>query len=48
AGLDFRASPSLGLQLVNSLVAQMDGVISLRSGPGAEFLIEFPAAGLEG
>ncbi len=43
AGVDFRTLPSLGLQLVNSLVAQIDGVITLRRAAGTEFVIEFPA-----
>jgi PAS domain S-box-containing protein len=47
AAVDFQASPSLGLQLVNSLVAQIDGTIALHRAAGTEFRISFPAAGPE-
>ena len=43
--VDFRATPSLGLQLVNSLVAQIDGAIHLNRRAGTEFCIDFPAGG---
>ncbi len=40
--LDFRNTPSLGLQLVTSLVAQMDGTIDLDRNAGTTFEITFP------
>jgi two-component sensor histidine kinase len=44
AGLDFRATNSLGLQLVTTLVDQLEGQIELhRNGPGTLFLVSFPA-----
>ena len=39
--IDFRNSPSLGLQLVNSLAAQIDGTINYRNENGALFEIQF-------
>lgn len=39
--LDFRKTPSLGLQLVNNLVMQIDGKISLDTSHGTEFKITF-------
>jgi len=42
-GLDFRNTPSLGLQLVTMLVEQLQGSIELRSDGGTEFRITFPA-----
>lgn len=39
--LDFRNTESLGLQLVMSLVKQLDGEISLNSDSGTEFQIKF-------
>ncbi|MDZ7377933.1 MAG: PAS domain S-box protein [candidate division KSB1 bacterium] len=43
-GLDFRNSPSLGLQLVSTLVDQLEGEIELHSnGRGSQFVIRFPA-----
>lgn len=39
--LDFRDTPSLGLQLVNSLVTQLDGTIELDRGSGTLFSITF-------
>jgi len=39
--LDFRNSPSLGLQLVNSLTNQLDGTIKLDGSSGTEFKITF-------
>jgi PAS domain S-box-containing protein len=42
AGLDFRKTETLGLQLVNLLVGQLDGEIEMRGGKGAEFRIVFP------
>ncbi len=42
--VDFRNTPSLGLQLVNTLVSQLDGSVELISnGAGTEFRIEFAA-----
>ncbi len=40
--IDFRNSPSLGLQLVNSLTSQLDGTINYRNAHGAQFEINFP------
>ncbi len=40
-GLDFRNSPSLGLQLVCTLVDQIEGTIELENGPGSTFTIQF-------
>jgi PAS domain S-box-containing protein len=40
-GLDFRDTESLGLQLVNSLVNQLDGCVELRSEAGVHFTITF-------
>ena len=39
--IDFKNTESLGLQLVMSLVKQLDGEISLNNNSGTEFLIEF-------
>ena len=41
-GLDFRNTETLGLQLVNTLVADLDGSIESRDGQGTSFLITFP------
>lgn len=41
-GFDFRASPSLGLMLVNTLVEQLDGTIVLDGAQGTCFRITFP------
>jgi PAS domain S-box-containing protein len=41
-GLDFRQTDSLGLQLVNTLVDQLGGIITLQSHHGARFKITFP------
>ncbi|MFN8486491.1 MAG: histidine kinase dimerization/phosphoacceptor domain -containing protein [Caldilineaceae bacterium] len=43
AALDFTNTNSLGLQLVNTLVNQLDGSIELKRQPGTEFKISFPA-----
>lgn len=40
--LDFRQTKSLGLQLVNSLVKQLEGSIELNRDKGTEFKIWFP------
>ena len=41
AGLDFRETDSLGLQLVNMLTKQLRGDINLRTDQGTEFTIHF-------
>ena len=41
-GLDFQKTESLGLQLVNNLVNQIDGEIELKLNHGTEFKITFP------
>lgn len=41
--MDFRNTSSLGLQLVNSLVTQLDGTIALDRTGGTTFRIEFEA-----
>ncbi len=41
AGLDFRTAESMGLQLVNLLVGQLDGTIELIREGGTEFRIVF-------
>jgi len=41
AGLDFRNTSSLGLQLVNTLVCQLEGTIELDSSHGTMFRITF-------
>ena len=43
--IDFRNTESLGLQLVMSLVKQLDGEINLDKTAGTEFLIKFRKAG---
>ncbi|MBI5473794.1 MAG: PAS domain S-box protein [Ignavibacteriae bacterium] len=40
-GLDFRATESLGLQLVNTLVEQLQGNIALDATAGTRFIITF-------
>jgi PAS domain S-box-containing protein len=42
AAIDFRNTTSFGLQLVNTLVDQLDGEIALASGPGTTFTVRFP------
>jgi two-component sensor histidine kinase len=42
AGLDFRRTKSLGLQLVNLLAGQLDGTLEMRGEGGAEFRVVFP------
>jgi two-component sensor histidine kinase len=39
--IDFRESPSLGLQLVNSLVNQIDGTVELSKDKGTQYKISF-------
>jgi PAS domain S-box-containing protein len=41
--LNFKETSTLGFQLVNSLVEQLDGVISLDRSQGTKFIIEFKA-----
>jgi PAS domain S-box-containing protein len=45
AGIDFRTTASFGLQLVNTLVDQLDGAIDLTAGRGTTFTIRFPRPG---
>ena len=40
-GFDFRNSETLGLQLVNALVDQIDGSLDLEKGKGTKFIIKF-------
>jgi two-component sensor histidine kinase len=40
--VDFRNTESLGMQLINTLVNQLDGSIELRTDEGTEFKITFP------
>lgn len=40
-GLDFRNTPSLGLQLVNMLSEQLNGDLELATGPGTRFTLKF-------
>jgi len=40
-GLDFRRTETLGLQIVNTLVSQIDAAIELVRGAGTEFIIHF-------
>ena len=42
AGLDLAAPRSLGLRIVNSLVAQLQGTLTVGKGPGASFTLTFP------
>ncbi len=39
--IDFENSDTLGLQLVNTLVSQLDGELELKKGNGTEFTIRF-------
>ena len=45
SGLDFRNTASLGLQLVNTLVDQLEGTIELDSAGGTRFKITFAKIG---
>ena len=40
-GLDYRATDSLGLQLVMTFVEQLEGTIEMEQGEGTRFLITF-------
>jgi two-component sensor histidine kinase len=42
AGTEFRTMQTMGMTLVQALVAQIEGEISLRAQPGAHFTITFP------
>lgn len=42
-GFDVGKSPTLGLQLVATLAAQLDGKVYASAGPGARFELGFPA-----
>ncbi len=44
AGTDFRNTASFGLQLVNTLVEQLDGEIELTAERGTTFTVRFPKA----
>jgi two-component sensor histidine kinase len=46
--LDFQNTKSLGLELVNLLVGQMNGAITLTVEGGTTFTITFPAVSKEG
>jgi two-component sensor histidine kinase len=48
AGVDFRHTDSLGLQLVTALVDQLEGTIKLDARAGTRFEITFPASGRRG
>ncbi|MFN2168659.1 MAG: sensor histidine kinase, partial [Anaerolineae bacterium] len=48
AGVDFRHTDSLGLQLVTALVDQLEGTIRLDASAGTCFEIVFPTAGNRG
>ena len=41
ADTDFRNTTSFGLQLVTTLVEQLDGTVTLTGGPGATFTVRF-------
>lgn len=41
AGIDYRNTTSLGLQLINMIVSQLDGTIDLDSSTGTKFTITF-------
>ena len=43
-GLDLQRAETLGFQLVDTLVKQLEGEIEARAGPGAEFRIRFKEA----
>ncbi len=40
-GLDFRKTESLGLQLVNSLISQLNGTIKMQQKAGTKFTLVF-------
>ena len=39
--LNYKETSTLGFQLINSLVKQLDGIITLDKRQGTEFIIEF-------
>lgn len=41
--IDFRQSPSLGLQLINTLTQQLRGTIQMQNEEGTQFIVDFPA-----
>jgi two-component sensor histidine kinase len=41
-GIDINNPKTLGIQLVNDLVKQIDGQISVKRKPGTTFIINFP------
>jgi len=45
-GMDWRATKSLGLHLVQLLAGQMHGTVELGPGPGTEFRVTFPNPGV--
>jgi len=42
AGIDFRKTETLGMQLVSALAQQLDGTIDVEVGPGTTFRMRFP------
>ena len=46
--MDWRNTPSLGLQLVNSLVYQLDGSLEMNGESGTKYFIQFPVKEIEG
>jgi PAS domain S-box-containing protein len=42
AGVDVRATPTLGLQLVNVLAGQLNGTVEVVQGRGTRFVVSFP------
>ena len=41
AGMNFQSAGSLGLQLVNTLVNQLDGTLDIQHDRGTTFIIQF-------
>ena len=46
--VDFRSTETLGLELVTTLVKQLNGTIELNRSRGTEFKIAFPSLRLKG
>nr|HMT30709.1 sensor histidine kinase [Bacteroidia bacterium] len=44
---EFEEVDSLGMQLINALTNQLDGVMTHVKGPGTTFVLEFKPAGVE-
>jgi len=44
-GLDWKNAQSLGLRIVDVLAEQLDGKLSIHSGPGVTFSLDFPGNG---